>query len=117
MVLTIPSARLPVVENSKKISINNKTERKIKYPWKYSGFSWQNNSHQCKDIVNCVVNILSSLGDGSSKVVDANIELNSTNLHFRSLIVFIFWVSWNLSAPVQVFIRLCEYLKGIVKLL
>ena len=28
--------------------------------------------HQSKDIVNCVVNILSSLGDGSSDAVDAN---------------------------------------------
>ena len=94
MVLKIPSARLPAVENSrsKKISIN-KAERKIKYLWKYSEFSCHNNSHQSKDIVNCVVNILSSLGDGSSKVVDANIELNSTNLHFRSLFVFIFYVS------------------------
>ena len=43
--------------------------------------------------MNCVVNVLSSLGDGSSEVVDANIELNLTNLHFRSLIVFIFFVS------------------------
>ena len=95
MVLKIPSARLPAVENSrsKKISIN-KAERKVKYLWKYSGFSCHNNSHQSKDIVNCVVNILSSLRDGSSKAVDANIELNSTNLHFRSLIVFfIFYAS------------------------
>ena len=61
--------------------------------WKYSGFSCHNNSHQSKDIVNCVVNILSSLGDGSSEVVESNIELNLTNLHFRSLIVFIFYVS------------------------
>ena len=44
-------------------------------------------------MVNCVVNVLSSLGDGLSEVVDANIELNSTNLHFRSMIVFIFYVS------------------------
>ena len=73
---------------SNKISIN-KAVRKIKYLRKYSGFSCHNNSHQSKDIVNCVVNILSSLGDGSSKVVDENIELNSTNQHFRSLIVFI----------------------------
>ena len=94
MVLKIPSARLTAVENSrsKKISIN-KVERKIKYLRKYSIFSCHNNSHQSKDIVNCVVNILSSLGDGSSKVDDANIELNSTNLHFRSMNVFIFYVS------------------------
>ena len=54
MVLKIPSARLPAVENSrsKKISIN-KAERKIKYLWKYSGFSCYNKSHQSKDIVNC----------------------------------------------------------------
>ena len=94
MVLKIPSARLLAVKNfrSKKISIN-KAERKIKYLWKYSVFSCHNNSHQSEDIVNCVVNILSSLGHGSSKVVDANIELNSTILYFRSLIVFIFYVS------------------------
>ena len=73
-------------------------------------FSCHNNSHQSKNIVNCVVNILSSLGDGSSEVVDANIELNSTNMHFRSLIVFIFYDSLNLLAPVPIFIRLCEYL-------
>ena len=74
MALKIPSARLPAVENfrSKKISIN-KAERKIKYLWKYSEFSCHKNSHQSKDIVNCVVNILSSLEDGSSKVVDAKI--------------------------------------------
>ena len=94
---------------SKKFFIN-KVERKIKYMWKYSGFSCHNNSYQSKDIVNCVVNVLSSLRHGSSKVVDANIELDSTNLHFCSLIVFIFYVSWNLLAPVPVFIRLCEYL-------
>ena len=94
MVLKIPSARLPVVENSgsKKISIN-KAGRKIKYLWKWSEFSCHNNSHQSKDMVNCVINVLSSLGDGPSEAVDANIELNSTNLHFRSLIVFIFYVS------------------------
>ena len=94
MVLKIPNARLPAVENSrsKKISIN-KAERKIKCLWKYLGFSCHNNSHQSKDIVNCIVNILSSLGDGSSKVFDATIEVNSTNLHFRSPIVFIFYVS------------------------
>ena len=57
-----------------------------------SGFSCHNNLHQSKDIVNCVVNILSSLGDGSSEVVDANIELKLTNLHFRSMINFIFYV-------------------------
>ena len=87
MVLEIPS--LSAVKNSRstKISIN-KTERKIKYLWKYSGFPCHNNSHQSKDIVNCVVKNLSSLGDGSSKVVDANIWLNSTNLHFRLLIFF-----------------------------
>ena len=68
MVLKIPSARLREVENSrfKKIFINE-AERKIKYLWKYLGFSCHNNSHQSKDIVNCVVNILSSMGDGSSK--------------------------------------------------
>ena len=84
MVLKIPSARLLAVENSrsKKIFIN-KAEGKIKYRWKYSEFSGHNNSHHSKDIVNCIVNILSSLEHGSSKVVDANIELNSTNLHFR----------------------------------
>ena len=41
----------------------------------------------------CVVNILISLGEGSSDTVDANLELNSTNLHFHSQIVFIFYVS------------------------
>ena len=94
MVLKIPSARLPMVENSrsKKMSIN-KAERKIKYLWKSSEFWCHNNSHESKDMVNCVVNILSSLRDGPSEVVDANIELNLTNLHFRSLIVFIFYVS------------------------
>ena len=94
MVLKIPSARIPVVENSKskKISIN-KAERKIKYLWKKSECSCRSNSHQSKDMVNCVVNVLSCLGDGPLEVVDANIELNSTNLHFRSLIVFIFYVS------------------------
>ena len=40
--------------------------------------------------MNRVVNIFSSLGDGSLDVVDANIKPNSTNLYFRSLIVFIF---------------------------
>ena len=121
MVLKIPSARLPVVENSrsKKISIN-KVEPKIKYPWKYSRFSCHNNSHQSKDIVNCVVNILSSLGDGSSKVVDANIELNSTNLHFCSLIVFIFCLLKSLGAitGIYLFMRIpFKKNKGIVKLL
>ena len=71
----------------------------IKYLWKYLGFSCQDNSHQSKDIVNCVVNIFSFLVDGSSKVVDANIELNSTNLHFRSLIVFLISMSLVISRP------------------
>ena len=83
--------------------------------WKYSGFWCHTNSHQSKDIVNCVVNILSSLGDGSSEVVDANIELNSTRLHFRSLIVFIFYVSCNRLTPVPVFIRLCEYILRVTR--
>ena len=62
--------------------------------------------YQSKDIVNCVVNIVSSLGGGSSDAV----ELNLTNLHFSSSIVFIFYVSGNPLAPVPVCIRLCEHL-------
>ena len=41
-------------------------------------------------ISECVVKTLSSLGEGSSDAVDANLELNLTNLHFHSQIVFIF---------------------------
>ena len=59
----------------------------------------------------------SSLGDGTSDAVDANIELNSTNLHLRSPIVFFFNIYiyfytclWNPLAPVPVCIRLYEHL-------
>ena len=122
MVLKIPSARLPAVENSrsKKISIN-KAERKIKCLWKYSGFSCHNNSHQSKDILNYVVNIVSSLGDESSKAVDANIEVNSTNLHFRSPIVFCFLCLLKSLGPttdIYSFMRISfKRNKAIVKLL
>ena len=106
--------------NSKKFFIN-KTERKIKYLWKYSGFSCHNNSHQSKDMVNCVVNILSSLRHGSSKVVDANIELNSTNLQYSFTDCFYFLCllkSLGPSTGIYSFMRISlKRNKGIVKLL
>ena len=122
MALKIPSARLPAVENSrsKKIS-TNKAERKIKYLWKYSEFSCHNNSHQSKDNVNCVVNILSSLKDGSLKVVDANIELNSNQPAFSFTDCFYFLCllkSLGPSTGINSFMRISfKRNKGIVKLL
>ena len=77
--------------------------------WKYSVFSCHNNSHQSEDIVNCVVNILSSLGDGSSKVVDANIE-QFNNSVFSFTDCFYFLCLLKSLGPSTGIYWLCEYL-------